>query len=110
IIEAPKQGITVTELAERVTKDYIENLKKLNVTSIDKMPRATHHIGDIIEIIAGLISKGYAYPAGGDVYFDVTRDDDYGKLCNRDPEQLEAADGIVATAKKRSPGDFALTT
>src|SRR5437667_9094253 len=90
IVEAPKQGISVSELAERVTRDYVENLKKLNVTGIDEMPRATHHIQDIIEIITGLIAKGFAYPAGGDVYFDVTRDDDYGKLCNRDPEQPEA--------------------
>src|SRR5277367_2931508 len=47
IIEAPKQGISVSELAERVTRDYVENLRKLNVTSIDQMPRATHHISDI---------------------------------------------------------------
>src|SRR5438552_15098944 len=51
IVEAPKQGISVSELAERVTRDYVESLKKLNVTSIDHMPRATHHIADIIEII-----------------------------------------------------------
>lgn len=108
IIEAPKQGISVSELAERVTKDYVENLKKLNVTSIDAMPRATHHIQDIIDIISGLIAKGFAYPAAGDVYFDVTRDDDYGKLCNRDPEQLEAGARIEVSDKKRSPGDFAL--
>ena len=108
IIEAPKQGISVSELAERVTRDYVENLKKLNVTGIDQMPRATHHIGDIIEIIEGLIRKEYAYPANGDVYFDVTRDDDYGKLCNRDPEQLEAGARIEVSDKKRSPGDFAL--
>jgi len=108
IVEAPKQGISVSELAERVTKDYVENLQKLNVTGIDLMPRATHHIGDILEIIQGLISKEYAYPAGGDVYFDVTKDDDYGKLCNRDPEQLEAGARIEVSEKKRSPGDFAL--
>ncbi len=108
IIEAPKHGISVSELAERVTKDYVENLKKLNVTGIDEMPRATHHIADIIEIIQGLISKGFAYAANGDVYFDVTRDDDYGKLCNRDPEQLEAGARIEVSERKRSPGDFAL--
>ncbi|MSQ95352.1 MAG: cysteine--tRNA ligase [Gemmataceae bacterium] len=108
IIEAPRQGISVSDLAERVTRDYVENLTKLNVTSIDLMPRATHHIGDIIEIIQGLITKGFAYPAAGDVYFDVTKDDDYGKLCNRDPEQLEAGARIEVSEKKRSPGDFAL--
>src|SRR5437660_46256 len=80
IVEAPKQGISVTELAERVTRDYVENLKTLNVTGIDEMPRATHYIPAIIDIIQGLIDRKFAYPAQGDVYFDVTKDDDYGKL------------------------------
>ncbi len=79
-----------------------------NVTGIDHMPRATHYIDDIIAIIKTLIAKGYAYPAGGDVYFDVTKDEDYGKLCHRDPEQLEAGARIEVSDKKRNPGDFAL--
>jgi cysteinyl-tRNA synthetase len=108
IVGAAHQKTTVAELAERVTRDYMENLKKLNVNGIDQFPRATEHIGNIIQIIQGLIDKGYAYPAGGDVYFDVTRDVDYGKLCNRDPEQLEAGARIEVSDKKRSPGDFAL--
>src|SRR5437588_108884 len=55
IVQAQKQNITVADLAERVTADYLENLKKLNVTGIDHFPRATGHIGDIIGIIGGLI-------------------------------------------------------
>jgi cysteinyl-tRNA synthetase len=108
IVEAAKQNTTVAELAERITADYIKNLEKLNVTGIDLMPRATQHIGDILGIIQGLIDKGYAYPAGGDVYFDVAKDEDYGKLCNRDPEQLEAGARIEVSDRKRNPGDFAL--
>jgi cysteinyl-tRNA synthetase len=108
IVEAAKQKTTVAELAERVTADYCRNLERLNVTGIDHMPRATQHIGDIVEIIQGLIDKSHAYPAGGDVYFDVTSDADYGKLCNRDPEQLEAGARIEVSDKKRNPGDFAL--
>jgi cysteinyl-tRNA synthetase len=108
IVEAARQKTTVPALAERVTADYCRNLERLGVTSIDHMPRATHHIGDIITIISGLIERGYAYPAAGDVYFDVSRDEDYGKLCNRDPEQLEAGARIEVSDKKRNPGDFAL--
>ncbi len=108
IVEAARQKTTVKELAERVTADYCRNLERLGVTGIDHMPRATDHIKDIQDIIQGLIDKGFAYAAGGDVYFDVTRDDDYGKLCNRDPEQLEAGARIEVSDKKRSPGDFAL--
>jgi cysteinyl-tRNA synthetase len=108
IVEAKKQQTTVPALAERVTADYVANLRKLNVTAIDAMPRATQYMADILAMIGGLIDKGFAYPAGGDVYFDVSKDDDYGKLCNRDPEQLEAGARIEVSDLKRNPGDFAL--
>jgi cysteinyl-tRNA synthetase len=108
IVESQKQNTTVAELAERITKDYIKNLQLLDVTGIDHMPRATQYMGDILQLIEGLIAKGFAYPSQGDVYFDVTRDEDYGKLCHRDPEQLEAGARIEVSDKKRNPGDFAL--
>ncbi|OWK45349.1 cysteine--tRNA ligase [Fimbriiglobus ruber] len=108
IVEAGKQKTTVPELAGRITKDYQDSLKKLNVTGIDAFPKATEHIPGMIAMMERLIAKGYAYPAGGDVYFDVSKDEDYGKLCNRDPEQLEAGSRIEVSEKKRNPGDFAL--
>jgi cysteinyl-tRNA synthetase len=108
IVRARELGTTVKELAEKMTADYVDCLRKLNVTGIDRMPKATEHIGDMIEIMQGLIAKGLAYPAGGDVYFDITKDADYGKLCHRDPEQMEAGARIEVTDKKRNPGDFAL--
>ncbi len=108
IVRAREMGTTVKELAERMTADYLDCLKKLNVTGIDKMPRATEHIADMIQMMQTLIDKGYAYPAGGDVYFDISKDDDYGKLCHRDPEQMEAGSRIEVSDKKRNPGDFAL--
>jgi cysteinyl-tRNA synthetase len=108
INEAAKQKRDWKELAEKVTADYLQNLKRLGVSSIDHFPRATEHIADIQKLIRGLTDEGFAYPAGGDVYFDVARDSDYGKLCNRDPEQLEAGARIEVSDKKRNPGDFAL--
>jgi cysteinyl-tRNA synthetase len=113
IHRARELGTTVKELSERMTADYVECLKKLNIAvldprGIDRMPKATEHIPEMIEIMRGLIDKGHAYAAAGDVYFDVTRDPDYGKLCNRDPEQLEAGVRIEVSEKKRNPGDFAL--
>jgi cysteinyl-tRNA synthetase len=108
IVRARELGTTVKELAEKMTADYLDCLRKLNVTGIDRMPKATEHIADMIGIMQGLIEKGYAYAAGGDVYFDITKDHDYGKLCNRDPEQLEAGARIEVRDKKRNPGDFAL--
>jgi len=108
INRAKELGTTVKELSERMTADYVACLRKLNVIGIDRMPKATEHVAEMIEMMRGLIDKGHAYAAGGDVYFDVTRDPDYGKLCNRDPEQLEAGARIEVSEKKRNPGDFAL--
>jgi cysteinyl-tRNA synthetase len=108
IDQAQKQKKDWKKLAEEVTVDYLDNLKKLGVTGVDHFPRATDHIENIKQIIQGLIDKGFAYPASGDVYFDVAKDTDYGKLCHRDPEQLEAGARIEVSDKKRNPGDFAL--
>ena len=108
IVRAREEKTTVQELAERMTADYVECLRQLGVETVTDMPRATAHIGEMIHIIQALIDKGHAYAAAGDVYFDVTRDPDYGKLCNRDPEQLEAGARIEVSEKKRNPGDFAL--
>jgi cysteinyl-tRNA synthetase len=108
IARARELGTTVKELAEKMTRDYLECLARLNVAGVDHLPRATEHIGEMVEIMRGLIAKGHAYPAGGDVYFDVTSDPDYGKLCHRDPEQMEAGARIEVSDKKRNPGDFAL--
>ena len=100
--------VNITDVDEKMTVDYVECLRTLNVTSIDHMPRATEHIGEMKAMIQKLIDMGYAYPAAGDVYFDITKDADYGKLCHRDPEQMEAGARIEVSDKKRSPGDFAL--
>lgn len=108
IVRAKELGTTVPALAEKMTADYRDCLAKLNVTGIDRFPKATEHIAGMIAMIGKLIEKGYAYPAAGDVYFDVSKDADYGKLCNRDPEQLEAGARIEVSDRKRNPGDFAL--
>jgi cysteinyl-tRNA synthetase len=108
IVQAHKDGTTVQDLAERVTADYLECLRALGVDGIDHMPRATEHIGDIIAITQGLVDRDFAYPSQGDVYFDVTRAPEYGKLSHRDPEELQAGARIEPSSLKRHPGDFAL--
>ena len=108
IVEAAKQNSTVPIIAERVTADYMGCLKALGVRGIDLFPKATDHIPEILSMIESLIAKGHAYPSAGDVYFDVASDGDYGKLCNRDPEQMEAGARIEISDRKKNPGDFAL--
>ncbi len=109
IVEAEKRGVDVMELARDLERQYVDGLARLGVRSIDAMPRASEHIGGMIEHIQGLIERGYAYVVGGDVYFDVSKDKDYGKLSNRkQEEQLSGTrDGLVDKGK-RNPGDFAL--
>jgi cysteinyl-tRNA synthetase len=108
IVQAHKDATTVLELAERVTRDYLDCLAALGVDGIDHMPRATEHIGEIVGINRELIAKGFAYESGGDVYFDVGKAAEYGKLSHRDPEDLLAGARIEPSALKRHPGDFAL--
>ncbi len=108
IVRAGELKTTVPELAAKMTDDYLDCLKKLNVTGIDQFPKATEHIGGMIAMIGRLVAKGIAYPADGDVYFDVSKDSDYGKLCGFDPEQLEGGARLEVSGKKRNPGDFAL--
>lgn len=108
IARAAQLGTTVPELAKRMTDDYFDCLKQLNVTGVDAFPKATEHIDGMIRMIHTLIEKGYAYPAGGSVWFDVSKDEDYGKLCNRDPEQMAEGGRIEPNPHKRNPGDFAL--
>ena len=108
IIQAEKDGTTVKDLADRVTEDYLHCLKSLGVDGIDHMPRATEHIAEIVAMTQGLIDKGFAYASGGDVYFDVAKAPEYGKLSHRDPEALQAGARIEPSSIKRHPGDFAL--
>jgi cysteinyl-tRNA synthetase len=108
IVQAQKDGTTVDELARQVTRDYLECLAALGVDGIDQMPRATEHIGDIVAITQSLVNQSFAYESGGDVYFDVSKAAEYGKLSHRDPEELLAGARIEPSALKRHPGDFAL--
>src|SRR5262245_57722784 len=102
-----KTGTPVQELAEKYTKEYLECLGQLGIDTIDKMPKATEHIGDIIEMCEKLIASGHAYAAEGNVYFDVAKDADYGKLSHRKVEEQEST-GRVEAAGKRNAADFAL--
>lgn len=107
IAEAQRRGMAMSAVAEEMTADYMRNLEAMGVDTIDHFPRATDHIGDIIEFTQALIEKGFAYEAEGDVYFDVGKDPEYGKLSHRSIEALQGDGGGMAE-RKRSLADFAL--
>jgi cysteinyl-tRNA synthetase len=108
IVKANELGTTVEALARKMTEDYLDNLRTLGVDGIDHMPYATQYIKEMQEIIAGLIEKGYAYPLNGDVYFECTKDADYGKLSGRNLTEMLAGTRAETRDGKHNPADFAL--
>lgn len=96
------------EIAEFYTRSYFEDMDALNVIRPDISPRATGHIIEQIEIVKKLIEKGYAYEVNGSVYFDVSKDKEYGKLSGRSTEEAESGTRVAVKSEKRHPNDFAL--
>lgn len=109
IIETARSlNTSVQDLAERYIARFYAEMDALNVLRAHANPRATEVIPKIIEIVQGLVDKGYAYVVDGDVYFRVTRFPDYGKLSKRSLEQMEAGARIEVDERKEHPMDFAL--
>jgi len=107
INESNARGVPMSQLAAEMTADYMNNIQALGVDTIDHFPRCTASMGDIIKFTRTLIDKGFAYEAQGDVYFEVGKDPDYGKLSNRRIDALQG-DGGGTAERKRSGADFAL--
>ncbi len=108
IKKANEEGITVPEVAERFIKEFWVDAKGLNVREATTHPRATENIDEIQRIISELVEKGYAYAAGGDVYFRSKKFDEYGKLSHQPLEDLEAGARIATDDIKEDPMDFCL--
>lgn len=107
IYKAREEGKNWREITEYYIKDYMDSLKKLNI-QVDLHPRVTEHIREIIDFIQILIDKGYAYVTPrGNVYFDVDKYPDYGKLSNRLEKKLWSQEQEYLSEKKK-PYDFAL--
>ncbi len=109
LIEASeKSGTPVSALAERYTREYLDALRALGVDAIDLLPKASEHMPQIIAMCLMLIDRGFAYAADGNVWFDVGKDPDYGKLSNRKVEEQESGTRALEGLGKRNPADFAL--
>jgi len=107
IKESQARGMTMAALAQEMTADYMRNLATMGIDTIDHFPKATDNIDEIIRLTETLVEKGYAYASDGDVYFDVAKDRDYGKLSHRDVASMQGEGGDMAE-RKRSSADFAL--
>ena len=107
IAESNKRGMPMSQLAAEMTADYMNNIQALGVDSIDAFPLCTETMDEIIKFTQELIEKGFAYEAQGDVYFEVGKAGDYGKLSHRGVEAMQGDGGGMAD-RKRSSADFAL--
>ena len=100
ILESERRQIPMAQVAEEMTADYLQNLAALGVDQIDHLPKATENMDQIIQFIEKLIAKGFAYPSEGDVYFEVGKDAEYGKLSNRTVDSLQGEGGEMASRKR----------
>ncbi|MCI0469672.1 MAG: cysteine--tRNA ligase [Nitrospirae bacterium] len=108
INRAKKEGISWDEVARKYTEGFYNDMDSLGVARPDIEPRATEHIKEMIEIVKGLIDKGYAYERDGSVYYEVNKFSEYGKLSKRDKEDMIAGARVEVDERKKDPMDFAL--
>jgi cysteinyl-tRNA synthetase len=109
INRANQLGEDPLKLSQRYIEDYTNDLNNLNVLPATSNPQVSKTMPLIIQFIQGLIEKGYAYAAdNGDVYFRVTKDEDYGKLSGRKLDDMQAGARIEVGEAKEHPMDFAL--
>jgi cysteinyl-tRNA synthetase len=108
INRAREEGITAAEVASKYIDAYQKDMSRLGVGRADIEPKATEHIPEMIEVIKGLVEKGHAYEAGGDVYFRVSSFKDYGKLSKRALDDMKAGARVEVDERKTDPLDFAL--
>ncbi|MFD2760751.1 cysteine--tRNA ligase [Lentibacillus juripiscarius] len=101
-------GEAVPDVANRFIDAYLNDVGALGVKKATWNPRVTETMEDIIAFIQGLIEKGYAYEADGDVYFKPRSFADYGKLSHQSIDELRSGARIQVGEKKEDPLDFAL--
>lgn len=95
-------------LAARFAQIYLEDMAALGVEPATHYPKVSSHIPEIIEMVQGLVEKGYAYPLEGDVYFSVDAFPEYGKLSARPLDEMLSGARVETDERKRNPMDFAL--
>ena len=108
IKRANDQGVSCNTVTAKYIDAYHEDMSKLGVRPASAEPKATEHMAEIIELTGTLLKKGLAYQVNGDVYFDVAKYPDYGRLSKRRLEDLQAGARIDVDERKRHPMDFAL--
>lgn len=107
---AIRENKTVWEIADFYTNEFKKDTEKLNIKWPEIVSKATDNIDQYIKIVSSLLDKGYAYKAGGNIYFDVNKFSDYYKLSGKNPDELAVGvrDDVTLDEMKHNPADFGL--
>lgn len=107
---AKREHTTVEEIAERYTQAFYQDMDALHNRLPDVVTKATSHIASYINMIQVLLEKGYAYQSGENIYFDVSKVEDYYVLTNHKEDEMVVGvrDGVEEDQNKRNQADFAL--
>lgn len=103
-----ESDIPVPDLVKKYFKEFLDDMDALGIDSINIYPRATEYIPEILDQIKGLIDKGFAYESNGNVYFEVNKFPDFGKLSKQVLEKLRPGARVEVDENKKNPEDFAL--
>jgi cysteinyl-tRNA synthetase len=105
---AAEEGVPIRDVTERTAAQFHSDIKALGVLEPTVEPRATEHIGEMVQLIETLLERGHAYIGDDHVLFDVASMPDYGKFANRDLEEMEAGARVDVAPYKKGPMDFVL--
>ncbi|MBI2889794.1 MAG: cysteine--tRNA ligase [Nitrospirae bacterium] len=105
---AAQEGVDWTQISRRYVEAYYRDMNPLGLVRPDVEPRATDHIPDMLQLIERLVEKGYAYAAGGNVFFAIEKFPAYGRLSGKNIDELIAGARVEPSEEKRNPLDFAL--
>jgi len=108
IKRANEQGVSCEAITAKFIQAYHDDMGRLGVRSASIEPKATEHMAEIVRLTETLILKGLAYQVNGDVYFEVAKYADYGRLSKRRLDDLQAGARVDVDERKRHPMDFAL--
>ena len=108
IAQAQKEGVDISQITDKYIKAFFEDTKALNIMPADENPKATDYIEEMIDFLAKLEKMDYAYAVDGDLYFEVSKFAEYGKLSGKKLEDLRAGARVEANSNKRNPADFTL--
>ncbi len=108
IKKSNEQHVESSEVADQYSDAFLEDIQKLKIKPADVFPKATEHIEDIVHLIERIEKKGNAYNVEGNVFYDVSKFNGYGKLSSKKIEDLESGARVEINESKRNPLDFSL--